>query len=471
MRFRNYHGLGSYLMDRDLAKHATTLFELIKPSSNIFSGISRGTGIRRNAAYFRRVPATLEVLPHRRLGPHRRRRRALPAARGRAQAREVHLPHHLLHRRVLAPPRPVLRARARPLRRVRQGARPPGADAAPHRSARVVAAHDGRRSRPHRGQGALRPRGLHRAARLQDALLPEAGQALARRRRRRHGRRQRRRPHLPEGPGQVGRAPRRRRAPREAPDAGRRPPRPTTPSTTSSIAPATRCTCARAAAPPRQARQRPRRSITTAGGDPFGYGPLPGDDDARRAPRAHRRQRLPGRAAAGGAAIRLAARRRLRRLGHAGLRSARGRKREARVSLVPRLVAPRAHARAVRAQPADRRSPRRARSTRSRRSSSCSARRRPPASTGARCCRTADRPRCARSGGRCFLAGSLRCPCSTARSRPFRPRRSPLGLGAEPTDDSTISSPPAPLILTTPVGSALSLIHTSSVMPPASFCI
>ena len=29
-------------------------------SSNIFSGISRGTGFRRNAAYFRRVPATLK---------------------------------------------------------------------------------------------------------------------------------------------------------------------------------------------------------------------------------------------------------------------------------------------------------------------------------------------------------------------------------------------------------------------------
>ena len=60
MRFRNYHGLGSYLMDRDLSKSAVTLFELLKPSSNIFSGISRGTGFRRNAAYFRRVPAALK---------------------------------------------------------------------------------------------------------------------------------------------------------------------------------------------------------------------------------------------------------------------------------------------------------------------------------------------------------------------------------------------------------------------------
>src|SRR5260370_5244206 len=58
MRFRNYHGLGSYLMDRDLAKSATTLFEILKPSSNIFSGISRGTGFRRNAAYFPPAPAT-----------------------------------------------------------------------------------------------------------------------------------------------------------------------------------------------------------------------------------------------------------------------------------------------------------------------------------------------------------------------------------------------------------------------------
>ncbi len=60
MRFRNYHGLGSYLMDRDLAKSATTLFEIVRPSSNIFSGISRGTGFRRNAAYFRRMPAALK---------------------------------------------------------------------------------------------------------------------------------------------------------------------------------------------------------------------------------------------------------------------------------------------------------------------------------------------------------------------------------------------------------------------------
>src|SRR5215831_10859809 len=55
-RFRNYNGWGSYLMDRDLAPETRTLFELLPPASNIFSGISRGTGLRRNAAYFRRIP-------------------------------------------------------------------------------------------------------------------------------------------------------------------------------------------------------------------------------------------------------------------------------------------------------------------------------------------------------------------------------------------------------------------------------
>ena len=60
MRFRNYSGLGSYMMNRDLSKEYKTLFELIKPSSNIFSGISRGTGFRRNAAFFRRIPAAIK---------------------------------------------------------------------------------------------------------------------------------------------------------------------------------------------------------------------------------------------------------------------------------------------------------------------------------------------------------------------------------------------------------------------------
>jgi hypothetical protein len=55
-RFRDYCGFGSYLMDRDLSRETPTLFELLPPASNIFSGISRGTGIRRNAAYFIRIP-------------------------------------------------------------------------------------------------------------------------------------------------------------------------------------------------------------------------------------------------------------------------------------------------------------------------------------------------------------------------------------------------------------------------------
>ena len=55
-RFRDYCSFGSYLMDRDLSRKTPTLFELVPPASNIFSGISRGTGIRRNAAYFIRIP-------------------------------------------------------------------------------------------------------------------------------------------------------------------------------------------------------------------------------------------------------------------------------------------------------------------------------------------------------------------------------------------------------------------------------
>src|SRR5262249_17522578 len=43
-RFRDYCGFGSYLMDRDLSRAVPTLFELVPPTSNIFSGISRGTG-------------------------------------------------------------------------------------------------------------------------------------------------------------------------------------------------------------------------------------------------------------------------------------------------------------------------------------------------------------------------------------------------------------------------------------------
>jgi hypothetical protein len=58
-RFRDYTGLGSYLIDRDLAPHAKTLFELCGDTSSIFSGVARGTGIRRDAAYFLRIPYAL----------------------------------------------------------------------------------------------------------------------------------------------------------------------------------------------------------------------------------------------------------------------------------------------------------------------------------------------------------------------------------------------------------------------------
>lgn len=61
-RFRNYSGLGHFMMDRDLSREVTTLFELLRPSSNIFGTISRGTGVHRNAFLFRRVPWALNFL-------------------------------------------------------------------------------------------------------------------------------------------------------------------------------------------------------------------------------------------------------------------------------------------------------------------------------------------------------------------------------------------------------------------------
>lgn len=61
-RFRNYHGLGSYLMDRDMHPDVVTLFEILRPASNIFSGISRGTSLSRNAGYFRRIPAVYKFM-------------------------------------------------------------------------------------------------------------------------------------------------------------------------------------------------------------------------------------------------------------------------------------------------------------------------------------------------------------------------------------------------------------------------
>ena len=61
-RFRNYTGPGHFMMDRDLSKGVKTLFELLRPSRNIFGTISRGTGVRRNAFLIRRVPWTLHYL-------------------------------------------------------------------------------------------------------------------------------------------------------------------------------------------------------------------------------------------------------------------------------------------------------------------------------------------------------------------------------------------------------------------------
>jgi arylsulfatase A-like enzyme len=61
-RFRNYTGPGHFMMDRDLSKGVKTLFEILRPSRNIFGTISRGTGMRRNAFLIRRVPWTLHYL-------------------------------------------------------------------------------------------------------------------------------------------------------------------------------------------------------------------------------------------------------------------------------------------------------------------------------------------------------------------------------------------------------------------------
>jgi hypothetical protein len=61
-RFRNYVGAGHFLMDRDLSREVTTLFEILKPSRNIFGSISRGTGVTRNAFLLRRVPWALGFL-------------------------------------------------------------------------------------------------------------------------------------------------------------------------------------------------------------------------------------------------------------------------------------------------------------------------------------------------------------------------------------------------------------------------
>ena len=54
-RFRDYCGPGSYLADRDLEPSAPTLYELVRPSMNVFGMVSRGAGPWRNALYFTRV--------------------------------------------------------------------------------------------------------------------------------------------------------------------------------------------------------------------------------------------------------------------------------------------------------------------------------------------------------------------------------------------------------------------------------
>jgi arylsulfatase A-like enzyme len=61
-RFRSYVGLGHFMMDRDLSREVKTLFELLRPSSNIMGTVSRGTGMHRNAYLVRRVPFALGFL-------------------------------------------------------------------------------------------------------------------------------------------------------------------------------------------------------------------------------------------------------------------------------------------------------------------------------------------------------------------------------------------------------------------------
>src|SRR5262249_34931344 len=45
---RSYVGIESFLMNRDLAPHLRTLFEILHPSANIFSSINRGVSFRGN---------------------------------------------------------------------------------------------------------------------------------------------------------------------------------------------------------------------------------------------------------------------------------------------------------------------------------------------------------------------------------------------------------------------------------------
>ena len=157
-------------------------------------GISRGTGIRRNAAYFRRVPATLKFFRTGDWDHIDARRRGVPAARGHAQAREVHVSHHLLDRRVLAPPRAVLRARARALPRVRQACSAGCAETLRRTgqletSLLVMGADHGHTE----VKSHFDLEGFIERLGYKTLYLPQADEALARRQRRRHGRGQRRR--------------------------------------------------------------------------------------------------------------------------------------------------------------------------------------------------------------------------------------------------------------------------------------
>ena len=358
MRFRNYHGLGSYLMDRDLSKSATTLFELIKPSSNIFSGISRGTGIRRNAAYFRRVPATLKFFrtgdwDHidaagecflQRAAMRKREKFTFHTTYSIDEYSHHHGPFSARARERYIEFDKVLGRFGETLRRTGQLETSLLMMGADHGHTEVKSHFDLEGFIERLGYKTLYyPKQMKRWLGANAAVMV-AGNGVG------HiylkgpakwAERHDAGVHLEKHPTLVDdllandavdhviyRA-RRRGARARAPRLGRD-----------------------------QAGERPRRIPRPRAAIRSATRRCPSDDDAHRAPRAHRRQRLSRRAVAGGAAVRLAARRRLRRLGDAGLRSARGEQGEARVSLVPRLAAPRAHARAVRAQRADRRSPR-----------------------------------------------------------------------------------------------------------------
>ena len=320
MRFRNYHGLGSYLMDRDLSKDARTLFEIIQPSSNIFS---RHLARHRHAPQRGLLPPRpggAQVLPHRRLGPHRQRRRALPPARGRAASASSSPstpPTRSTSTRTTTGRSPT-RARAsyldfdrvhRPPRR--RAARAP-ASSRP-RCLMMGADHGHTEVNEHFDLEAfIEKRGSRRSTYPKqvkrwlgaDAAVMVAGNGMG---------------HIYlKGAGQVDRAPRPPRCTSSAPRRSSTICSPTKPSITSSTGRrAARCTCARAAARPRSRCRRRSRQLPRPRPDPFGYGALPREMTRAEVARAHRRHRLPRRAGPGRAGLRLAARRRLPDLGHA----------------------------------------------------------------------------------------------------------------------------------------------------------